>query len=41
MAAPVMGLAPTFPVILDEGTSVIPDFVRIAKELALPRFTGA
>jgi hypothetical protein len=41
MAAPVMGLAPTSPLIADGGTSVTPVFVRIAKVPALPRITGA
>ena len=40
IAAPEIGLAPTFPVIADVGTSVIPDFVRIAKFPAVPRSTG-
>jgi len=30
MAAPVIGLDPTFPVIADGGTSVIPDFDKMA-----------
>jgi hypothetical protein len=41
MAAPVIGLAPTFPVMIERGTSVMPDFVRIAKLAADRRFTGA
>jgi hypothetical protein len=41
MAAPVMGLDPTSPVIEEANTSVMPDFDRIAKLLAEPRFTGA
>jgi hypothetical protein len=36
-----MGLVPTLPVISEAGTSVIPDFDKITKPLALPRFTGA
>jgi hypothetical protein len=36
-----MGLVPTLPVISEAGTSVIPDFDRMTKLLALPRFTGA
>jgi hypothetical protein len=40
MAAPVIGLDPTLPVIVDLGTSVIPDFDRITKSPATPRFTG-
>ena len=35
-----MGLVPTFPVIAEVGTSVIPVFVRIAKLPAVPKFTG-
>jgi hypothetical protein len=38
IAAPVIGLDPTFPVIADGGTSVIPDCVKIVKEAAVPRF---
>src|ERR1700676_547549 len=41
MAAPVIGLAPTSPVITDDGTSVTPDLVRTAKEDADLRSTGA
>jgi len=41
IAAPVIGLAPTSPVIGDGETSVIPVFVRIAKLAAVPRATGA
>ena len=36
-----MGLVPTSPVTAEVGTSVIPDFVRIAKSPADLRFTGA
>jgi hypothetical protein len=39
--APVIGLVPTSPVTAEAGTSVIPDFVRIAKSPAVLRFTGA
>src|SRR5450756_33170 len=41
MAAPVIGEVPIFPVILDVGTSVIPDSDRITKLPAVPRTTGA
>ena len=41
MAAAVIGLAPRFPVMAEVGTFVIPVFVKIAKEAAAPRFTGA
>src|ERR1700735_4598064 len=41
LAAPVIGLAPTFPVITGGGTSVTPDLVKTAKEDAELRFTGA
>ena len=37
IAAPVIGEAPTFPVIADVGTFVIPDFVRMVKFAAVPR----
>jgi len=37
MAAPVIGLAPTFPVITDGYVSVTPDSVKIAKPAASPR----
>jgi hypothetical protein len=40
-AAPVIGLAPTSPVITEDGTSVTPDLVRTAKEDADFKFTGA
>jgi hypothetical protein len=40
IAAPVMGLAPTFPVIFEEGTSVMPDFDKMANAPAVPRLTG-
>jgi len=41
MAAPVMGLAPTFPLMTEAGTSVTPVLVRMAKVPAVPRLTGA
>ena len=41
MEAPEMGLDPTSPVMTELGTSVMPDFDRIANEPAAPRFTGA
>ena len=41
MAAPVIGLDPTFPVIAEAYTSVTPVFDRIANVPALARFTGA
>src|ERR1035437_10610672 len=41
IAAAVIGLVPIFPVIADEGPSVIPAFVRITKFPAVPRSTGA
>src|ERR1022692_1061793 len=40
IAAPVIGLAPTSPLIADGKTSVMPDLVRIAKIPAFPRGTG-
>src|SRR5665213_704789 len=36
-----MGLVPTFPVTSEVGTSVIPDFDKITKCRAPPRFTRA
>src|SRR5580698_837104 len=36
-----MGLVPTFPVTSELGTSVIPDFDRMTKYPAPPRFTAA
>src|SRR5579862_8501392 len=36
-----MGLVPTFPVTSEPGTSVIPDFDRMTKYPAPPRFTAA
>jgi hypothetical protein len=41
IAAPVMGLVPTFPSIDVLKTSVTPDFDRTVKLPAEPRFTGA
>jgi hypothetical protein len=41
IAAPVIGLVPIFPVIAEVGTSVIPDFDRVAKLPADPSSTGA
>jgi hypothetical protein len=41
IAAPVIGLDPTFPTIADAGTSVIPDFDRITKLPADLRLTAA
>jgi len=41
IAAPVIGLAPTFPVTTDEGTSVTPDSLKIAYDEAVLRFTVA
>jgi hypothetical protein len=41
MKAPEIGLDPTFPVMIELGTSVIPDFDKMAKEPAAPRLTGA
>ncbi len=41
IAAPVIGLAPTSPVIAEAGTSVTPAFVSIAKPAAVPSNTGA
>jgi len=40
IAAPVMGLVPISPLIVDLYTSVIPDLDKIAKLPATPRFTG-
>src|ERR1019366_8611123 len=40
IAAPVMGLVPTSPVIFELGTSLTPDFDRTAKEPAAPTLTG-
>jgi hypothetical protein len=36
-----MGLVPTFPTTVDRYTSVIPVWLRIVKEPAEPRLTGA
>jgi hypothetical protein len=41
MAVPLIGLAPTSPVITEAGTSVTPVFVRMAKPAAVPSATGA
>src|SRR5450756_638377 len=41
MAAPLIGEVPIFPVIIDGGTSVIPDSDRITKLPAVPRSTSA
>jgi hypothetical protein len=40
LAAPVIGLVPTPPVMADPGTFVIPVFDRITKLPAVPRLTG-
>jgi len=40
IAAPVIGLEPTFPVTAEAGTSVIPVSDRIANDEAAPRNTG-
>lgn len=41
MAVAAIGLTPRFPIIAEVGTFVTPDFVKITKGAALPRFTGA
>src|SRR5450631_3216816 len=40
IAAPLMGLVPTSPVTFELGTSLTPDFDRMAKEPAAPTLTG-
>jgi len=41
MAVDAIGLTPRSPVMAEVGTFVIPDFVRMTKWAAAPRFTGA